>query len=107
MAQNIEPEGQVSLSGTVYNQNTSTQLNGGIRLIPGLRIVKNFENENILDLYISVNAFIYKTNSDLFFDLDLYRIKLRYAGKQFEIRAGLQKLYVHSSGLILLTQQIR
>ncbi|MFA8342351.1 MAG: hypothetical protein ACEPO8_05200 [Rhodothermaceae bacterium] len=92
LAQNFEFEGQISLWGTIYNQSNDYQLNGGTRFIPGIRFTKDFESGDFIDLHISANTFLYKTETDFFSEADLYRFKVRYATEQSELRLGLQKI---------------
>lgn len=92
ISQSNEINGQISTWATIYNQSENTLLNGGIRLIPDLTLSTDLTEESFLDLNISANAFLFKTENDFTSKLDLYRIKLRYATSQSELRFGLQKI---------------
>jgi len=68
--------------------------NMGIRYIPQVSLLRTIGTDHFVEFEISLNAFTStgssKTADDS--DVELYRIKLRYATAQTETRLGLQKL---------------
>lgn len=92
LAQSPDFNGQISIWGTVYNENDKSLLNGGIRFIPEMTWLKDISDESFFDLNISLNTLLFKTETEFIDDLELYRLKLRYATSQSELRIGLQKI---------------
>ena len=68
--------------------------NSGLRYIPQLIIEQPLTDDSFLDIEGSLNGFLASNsgNSGDNSDLELYRIKLRYATTQTETRIGLQKI---------------
>jgi len=66
----------------------------GLRYIPQLSLAQLMKADRFLDLEVSLNAFAYAGSSDQSddHDLELYRLKVRFATPQTETRIGLQKL---------------
>ena len=66
----------------------------GARYIPRLTLTKELESGNLLDLDISLNAYIAASSCDYENDndLELYRLNFRYATNLTETRLGLQKI---------------
>lgn len=92
----IDLKGQVSAYGNYNFENYLDVLVGG-NFIPELVIAKPLKKKRLLDLDVSANIF-----GSLNFhpfdslrhqgDIAPYRAWVRYSGKQFELRAGLQKI---------------
>lgn len=91
-SQSIDLDGQISAWGTIYDQQDDFLLNGGVRFIPALTLLKDLTDERFIDLNVSANSFLFKTEDDAFSEFDLYRLKLRYVTSQSELRIGLQKI---------------
>lgn len=68
--------------------------NAGIRYIPQLSLLRTIGTDRFVEFEIALNAFTSTGSDDTADDSDveLYRIKLRYATAQTETRLGLQKL---------------
>jgi len=68
--------------------------NSGVRYIPQLRVKKPFGSGSAIDLEASANSFAAYQSGDQDRDpeVELYRLKLRYSGRQTEARVGLQKI---------------
>ncbi|MCK9453013.1 MAG: hypothetical protein M0Q90_15065 [Bacteroidales bacterium] len=92
----FEFDGQASIYGSYSPDNTLNFFAGG-RYLPELNYGYTFENSTTLDFEASANMYA----SVLFHPFDsaqtdgaikAYRFWARYVGKQFELRAGLQKI---------------
>ncbi|KPL18112.1 MAG: hypothetical protein AMJ92_09505 [candidate division Zixibacteria bacterium SM23_81] len=68
--------------------------NQGLRYIPQFTLAQSLAENHFLDLEISLNGFISASSSDHADDSDveLYRLKIRFATAQTETRVGLQKI---------------
>ncbi|UCF63662.1 MAG: hypothetical protein JSW33_14040 [bacterium] len=101
-AQEIDLGGQVS-GWAVTNPDRATQL--GLRYIPDLMMGKYWDDYT-LDSEISLNMygvvqFEHNQDATLTYDeFDSYRIWIRFAASQFELRAGLQKINFGSAMLL-------
>lgn len=88
----FETKGQiVGWADGSYNDN-SLDKNLGIRAIPEFSYRMALFNDNSLELFTSFNAYLSTNLDTAFYDLKLYRLKLRYATEQMDIRIGLQKI---------------
>jgi hypothetical protein len=95
---------QVSLWSTV-NHTTQTNYMVGARYIPTLSIADSLKKGGLLDAELSVDAY-----GDLLFtgnkydssgaDISAYRFWVRYSGKHFEVRLGLQKINFGSATIL-------
>ncbi len=85
--------GQASGWFTDARNNDSWQNRSGIRYIPELSIGGSLSREALVDAEVSFNGFV-TTSDDVIdhSDVKLYRLKLRYASTQTELRLGLQKI---------------
>jgi hypothetical protein len=101
-AQEIDLRGQVS-GWAVTNPDQATQL--GLRYIPDL-MVGTYWDDYTLDSEISFNMYGSiqfqhdRDTTQTFDEFDSYRIWIRFAASQFEIRAGLQKINFGSAMLL-------
>lgn len=70
------------------------QNNSGLRYIPQLTLEQPVNDESFFDIEASLNGFVSydSEESDEDSDVELYRLKLRYATAQTETRIGLQKI---------------
>ncbi len=89
-------KGQVS-SWINYNTEIPLPYQLGGRYIPQLNYSYQLKKHHLLDLEVSANIFgSFKTNlSDSLFtdgNIKAYRAWMRFSGKQFELRVGLQKI---------------
>jgi hypothetical protein len=68
--------------------------NSGLRYIPQLTLEQYVSDESFFDIETSLNGFVAydSENSEEDSDLELYRLKLRFATAQTETRVGLQKI---------------
>jgi len=68
--------------------------NSGLRYIPQLTLEQSVGDESFFDIEASLNGFVAydSENSEEDSDLELYRLKLRFATAQTETRIGLQKI---------------
>jgi len=78
----------------------------GIRYIPQLSLMQTIGSDRFLDLEISLNGYASTGSPEAAddSDLELYRLKLRFATAQTETRLGLQKL---NFGPALLLRSLR
>ncbi len=97
-------EGQAS-AVTNYSPRNDLDILLGLRYIPGLNYNLSFGKGKSLDFLVSVNTdghvmfqpfSEYKTEGSF----DPYRIWVRYAGNQFEVRLGLQKIDFGSATIL-------
>ncbi|MFC1683163.1 hypothetical protein ACFL0G_03040 [Candidatus Zixiibacteriota bacterium] len=92
----IEPDLRGQASGWLTGSRTTHRWKhtAGLRYIPQLRLRTSLGGDNLLDLEGSLNGFIAESNDAQLddHDLELYRLKLRFATNRTEIRLGLQKL---------------
>ena len=106
-AQSVEPARRTStmeggydflgqLSGWINeSRNKETwNNNSGLRYIPRLILEQPLNDDYFFDTELSFNGFLSANigNSEENSDLELYRLKLRFATPQTEIRIGLQKI---------------
>lgn len=87
-------KGQVSGWYIESNDNDARLYNVGLRYIPQYGITYYIDDERLLEFDISLNAFAYtgsRSQADTI-DVDIYRLKFRYATAQTETRIGLQKI---------------
>jgi len=74
-----------------YNEDVFDK-NIGIRAIPEFDYSLPVFGDNSLDFFASFNAYLSSDLGTAYYDLKLYRLKLRYAADQMDIRIGLQKI---------------
>ncbi len=89
-----EIQGQASGFHVEARNGGERSYNSGLRYIPLGRIIQNLGGERFVDLEASLNIFATMgspAGSDEF-DLELYRLKLRFATPRTEMRIGLQKI---------------
>lgn len=86
--------GQASAWYIESKDNDARTYNVGIRYIPQYGVTYYIDDERLLEFDISLNAFAYTGNRNQVdtIDVDLYRLKFRYATAQTETRLGLQKI---------------
>ncbi|MEE8397351.1 MAG: SPOR domain-containing protein [Desulfobacterales bacterium] len=86
--------GQISAWSIESRDRGSWWNNSGLRYIPQLSVKKPLGALSFVDLEVSANGFAAyeSSNQDRDPELELYRLKLRYATPQTETRIGLQKL---------------
>lgn len=91
----------IGLKGMLFgwltaNFSDSTQIQLGVRYIPELSFTKSINDTATLDASFSLSsdgtAFFHSGQTDTDTDVDLYRMWLRFASSQFEVRIGLQKI---------------
>jgi hypothetical protein len=93
-AMEIDFRGQLS-GWTIETRNENNwENNTGLRYIPLLSLTRSLDEDAFIDAELSVNGFLTtdENNEDKHGDIDTYRLWLRFASSQFEIRAGLQKI---------------
>ena len=86
--------GQLS-SWTIENRNENGwENNTGLRYIPLLNLTHPLNEDASIDSELSINSFLTtdENNEGKHGDIDIYRMWIRFASSQFEIRAGLQKI---------------
>jgi hypothetical protein len=88
-----------------FNKSSRTGYKLGMRYVPDLSVADTLKNGNVLDAEFSVNAYGNLAFSGSRFDsagkeLNLYRFWIRYSGKRFEIRLGLQKISFGSAAIL-------
>lgn len=90
----IDFRGQLSAWSIESRDLGSWWNNSGLRYIPQFSLKKPFGGGSFVDLEVSANGFVAYQSSDQDRDpeVELYRLKLRYAAPQMETRIGLQKL---------------
>jgi hypothetical protein len=92
------------LSGwTIETRNENNwENNTGLRYIPLLNIAYTLDEGDLIDAELSINSFLTtdETIEGKHGDIDTYRLWIRYASPQFEIRAGLQKINFGSAVLL-------
>lgn len=93
---NFEFDGQASAYGSYSPENTLNFFIGS-RYLPELNYGYTFENTTTLDFEASANMYasvLFHPFDSVRTDGDIrpYRLWARYVGKQFELRAGLQKI---------------
>jgi len=86
--------GQLSAWTVESRHNHQWQNNSGLRYIPLLSLTRSLDEDTFIDTELSLNGFLATdgNNEGDHEDVDIYRLLLRYASSQFEIRAGLQKI---------------
>jgi hypothetical protein len=86
--------GQISAWHLEARDRGDRYYNQGVRYIPRLSMTQCLNADQFLDLEISLNAFAAVNSSEGSedADLDLYRLKLRFATAQTETRIGLQRI---------------
>jgi hypothetical protein len=93
---NMEHElrGQASAWYIESNNDDTRRYNVGLRYIPYYDVTYRIDDQRLLGLDISLNAFACVGGGDQAdtIDVELYRLKLRYATAQTETRIGLQKI---------------
>lgn len=97
-------EGQVSWL-TNYSPDNDPSLFTGLRYIPKATFVLPIDSLRKIDFEASLNlsgtSFIHPFDSIIGnFDINLYRVWIRYVAKQFELRAGLQKIDFGSASIL-------
>ncbi len=97
-------KGQLS-SWINYNSENDLSVWSGGRYIPQLNYSLSAKNHQLLDFEVSANIFgsVGSNLSDSIFtdgQIKPYRTWARYSGKQFEIRAGLQKINFGSATML-------
>ncbi|MFC2165007.1 hypothetical protein ACFLT2_08435 [Acidobacteriota bacterium] len=85
-----------------FSGKTEGQL--GVRYLPELSFEKSLPNSSSLDAMFSLSAYgtsLFRAEKETITDseVDLYRLWLRYASSQFEVRVGLQKINFGSAAL--------
>ena len=92
----LEYDFRGQLSGwTIETRNENNwENNTGLRYIPLLSLTHSLDEDTFIDTELSINSFITtdENNEGKHGDIDIYRLWLRFASSQFEIRAGLQKI---------------
>ena len=100
----LESDFSGQLSGwTIESRNQDRwENNTGLRYIPQLNLTHSLDEDVFIDTELSINSFLTNDeNSDgKHGDIDIYRLWIRYASPQFEIRAGLQKINFGSAVLL-------
>ena len=100
----LESDFSGQLSGwTIESRNQDRwENNTGLRYIPYLNLSHSLDEDAFIDTELSINSFLTTDeNSDgKHGDIDIYRLWVRYASPQFEIRAGLQKINFGSAVLL-------
>lgn len=100
----LESDFRGQLSGwTIESRNQDRwENNSGLRYIPLLSLTHSLDEDTFFDTELSINCFLTTDeNSDgKHADIDIYRLWIRYASPQFEIRAGLQKINFGSALLL-------
>ena len=76
----------------------------GIRYLPELSFTKSLSDSSSLDAELSLSAYgtsLFRPDKETQTDseVDLYRLWLRYASSQFEVRVGLQKINFGSASI--------
>ena len=101
---NFSFQGQVS-SWAHFNPGNTLTTQIGARYIPQLNFEKELNKNSLFDLELSFNAYgnmglrpFDSTSTDG--NIKPYRAWIRYSGKQFEIRAGLQKINFGSASML-------
>lgn len=97
-------EGQAS-GWTFFNDNSLNETRIGLRYIGTASYTVNLDQTKFIDAEFAVNAFANGSlkKKDAFYDdskIKPYRLWLRFAGSQFEVRAGLQKINFGSALLL-------
>lgn len=92
----LESDFRGQLSGwTIETRNeNSWENNTGLRYIPLLSLTRPLDEHAFIDAELSINSFL-TTDENMeskHGDIEAYRLWLRFASSQFEIRAGLQKI---------------
>ncbi len=92
----FEFDGQASIYGS-YSPNNDLDIFMGARYLPELNYAYTLRNKTMLDFEVSANIygsvlFDPFNNSKYNSDVKPYRVWARYTGKQYELRAGLQKI---------------
>ncbi len=87
------------------NADRAVKPQAGLRFIPTFSLGKTFDNGQILDFELSLNAYgtaRFHALDDVWTDgdIDPYRLWVRYATSQFEARIGLQKINFGSATLL-------
>ncbi|MFC1822068.1 hypothetical protein ACFL9T_05125 [Thermodesulfobacteriota bacterium] len=74
----------------------------GLRYIPQLNLLHSINEDSTLDAEVSIDALFSsdEDDKDNHYDIDFYRLWLRYAASQYEVRAGLQKISFGSAMLL-------
>jgi hypothetical protein len=100
----FESDFRGQLSGwTIETRNENNwENNTGLRYIPQLSLTLSLDENAFIDTELSINSFLTTDeNSDgKHGDIDTYRLWIRYASPEFEIRAGLQKINFGSAVLL-------
>jgi hypothetical protein len=88
-----ELRGQISCWHLEARDGGKRYYNLGMRYIPQLSLMQEVHSDHLLDLEISLNGYAAMSSGGREdSDIELYRLKLRYATAQTEIRIGLQKI---------------
>ena len=94
--QALEYDFRGQLSGwTIETRNENNwENNTGLRYIPLLSLTRPLDEDTFIDAELSLNSFLTtdENNEGKHGDIEAYRLWLRFASSQFEIRAGLQKI---------------
>lgn len=99
----LEHDFRGQLSGwTIETRSQDTwKNNSGLRYIPQLGLTQSLDEDSFIDAEISFNNFLTTdNNAGKHADVEPYRLWLRFASSQFEIRAGLQKINFGSAMLL-------
>lgn len=104
IGQSIDGKGQI-IGWLTANPNDPFAVQAGTRYLPSLLYDKQFENSLSIDGEFTLNAygtslFWNNDSSDFEGSIKAYRGWVRFAGDQFEIRAGLQKLNFGSASIL-------
>lgn len=88
-----------------YNPESDLYIHSGVRYIPQLNFSFGLKNNQLLDFEASANIFgSFNTNlsdsSQTDAKLKPYRAWMRFSGKQFELRTGLQKINFGSATML-------
>ena len=88
----------------LYNTENASHIWAGSRYIPQLNYSYKLEQKRLIDFEASANLFAtMSVNSDsinIDENIKPYRLWARYSGKQFELRAGLQKINFGSATML-------
>lgn len=93
-ALDCQVKGQVSGWAVGAESDDAWSTRYGLRYIPELTVAQGLAAGRVFDVEASVNGFIAQDTRDLTddVDLELYRLKVRWAGEKTELRLGLQKI---------------
>ena len=105
-AMNCELAGQLSAWVNEAEADDNWENNSGIRYIPQLTLSRQFSEDLLFDVELSLNGYLSYDTRDTSdnSDVELYRFKIRLATPKLEARLGLQKI---SFGPALLLRSLQ